>query len=126
MLCVIVDEQGRQKSVTETLHHVQLMDRIGPTRLKALGQHLMLGQRRVDVVRACARLPAVLAELDLQLLHLVVVEVLLHQVALPLHPSPDVGRNVGDHPGHEELHHEDNVLPGEGTQIAVFSEWILD
>lgn len=94
-------------------------DRTGPARLEALGQHLVLGQRRVDVVRARARLPAVLAELDPQLLHLVVVEVLLHQVALPLHPSPDVRGNVGDHPGHEELHHEDDVLAGEGTQRVV-------
>lgn len=80
----------------------------------------MLGQRRVDVVRACARLTVVLAELDLELLHLVVVEVLLHQVALSLHPSPDVRGNVGDHPRHEELHHEDDVLPGEGTRSEVY------
>lgn len=50
------------------------------------------------------------AQLHLQPLHLVVVQVLLHQVALALDPRLHVRRDVGDHPRHEELDHEHHVL----------------
>lgn len=51
-----------------------------------------------------------MAELNLQLLHLIVVEIFLDQVAFSFHPSSDIRGNVRDHPGYKELHHEDNVL----------------
>lgn len=53
---------------------------------------------------------AILAQLDLQLLHFVVMEILLDQVALSLHSRPHVSGNVGNHPGHEELDQEHNML----------------
>ncbi|KAF3854927.1 hypothetical protein F7725_022982, partial [Dissostichus mawsoni] len=52
----------------------------------------------------------VLAELDLQLLHFIVMEILLDQVALPLHSSPHVRGNIRNHPGNKELDQERNVL----------------
>lgn len=53
---------------------------------------------------------ALLAELDLQLLNFVVVEVLLDQVALSLYPCPDVRGNVWNQPGHEVFDHKHNML----------------
>lgn len=82
-----------------------------PAGLEALGEHLVFGQRRVDHGRA-GTVVSVVAELVLQPLHLVVVEILLDQVALSLYPSPHVRGNVGNHPGHEELHQEHDVLKG--------------
>lgn len=62
------------------------------------------------------------AELHLQALQLVAVQVLLHQVALALDPRLHVRGHVGDQPGHEELDHEDHVLqekqPGQGVQVC--------
>lgn len=52
----------------------------------------------------------VLAELDLQLLHFIVMEILLDQVALSLHSSPHVRGNIRNHPGNKELDQERNVL----------------
>lgn len=52
----------------------------------------------------------VMAELDLQLLHFIVVEVLLDKVALSFHPSSYIRGNVGNHPGHKELHNEYDML----------------
>lgn len=54
---------------------------------------------------------AVLAELDLQLFHFIVMEILLDQVALSLNPGPHVRGNIRNHPGHEELYQEDDMLP---------------
>lgn len=54
---------------------------------------------------------AVLAELDLQLFHFVVMEILLDQVALSLNPGPHVRGNIRNHPGHKELYQEDHMLP---------------
>lgn len=59
---------------------------------------------------------AVLAELDSQFLHFIVMEVLLDQVALSLYSSPHVRGNVGDHPGHKELDHEHDMLWMERAQ----------
>lgn len=64
---------------------------------------------------------AVKAELDLQLLHFIVVEILLDQVALSLHPSPHIGGNIGNHPGHKELHQEYDMLPRKKAQQVSFT-----
>ena len=76
--------------------------------LETLREYLVCVYGRVDHGGAGAVAP--LDELVLQLLHLVVVQVLLDEVALPLHSGLHVGRNVGDQPGHEELHGEHHVL----------------
>jgi len=70
----------------------------------------VFGYRRIDHGRAGTITEAVLAELDLQFLHLVVVEVLLDQVALSLDTSPHVRGNIRNQPGHEELDHKHNML----------------
>lgn len=64
---------------------------------------------------------AVLAELDLQLLHFIVMEILLDQVALTLHSSPHVRGNVGNHPGHEELDQEHDMLWRKNAQQVSFT-----
>ncbi len=64
---------------------------------------------------------AVFAELDLQLLHFIVMEILLDQVALSLHSSPHVRGNVGNHPGHEELDHEHDMLRRKNAKQVSFT-----
>lgn len=70
----------------------------------------MCGYGGVDHGCAGTVVVAVLAELDLELLHLVVMEILLDQVALSLYSSLHIGRNVGNHPGHKELDNEHHML----------------
>lgn len=53
---------------------------------------------------------ALLAELDLQLLNFVVVEILLDQVALSLYSCPDIRGNVWNQPGHEVFDHKHDML----------------
>ena len=68
----------------------------------------------------------VVAELNLQLLHLVVMEILLDQVALSLYSSPHVVGNVGNHPGHKELYQEHNMLWRKKAQQVSFSYTLRD
>lgn len=70
----------------------------------------MFGYRRIDHGRASTLVVVDLAELNLQLLHFVVVEILLDQVTLSLDSSTHFRGNIGNHPGHKELDHEHNVL----------------
>lgn len=58
-----------------------------------------------------------LAELQCDLLHVVVVQVLLHHVALVLYAVLNFRRDIRDQPRHEELHHEHHMLGG-GTKIV--------
>lgn len=81
----------------------------------------MLGYRWIDHGRARAVIVGVLAELDLQLLHFVVMEILLDQVALSLHACPHVRGNIRNHPGHEELDHKHNMLRWEKAREVSFT-----
>lgn len=53
-----------------------------------------------------------LTQLDLELLHLVVVQVFLDEVTFPFDPSLHLGWHIRDQPGHKELHHKHHVLMG--------------
>ena len=89
--------------------------------LEALREHFVGGQRGVDHGGAGAVVVGVAGQLVFELLHLVVVEVLLHQVALPLHARLHLRRDVRDQPGHEVLDQEDHVLQerGQGQLVSL-------
>lgn len=53
---------------------------------------------------------SVLTQLLFQLLHLIVVQVLLHQVAFPLYTGLHIRWHIWDQPCHKELHHKHNML----------------
>lgn len=57
-------------------------------------------------------------QLEFEPLHLVVMQVLLNQVALSLKSSLHACRDVGDHPRHEELHHEHDMLQRENNHTV--------
>lgn len=56
------------------------------------------------------------AELARQPLHLVLVQVLLDQIALPLYALSHIGRNIRNHPGQREFDQEDNMLQRKEAQ----------
>ena len=88
--------------------------------LETLREYLVSVKGRVNHGGAGA--VALLNELFLQFLHLVVVQVLLNEVAFPLHSGFHVRRNVRDHPGHEELHGEHHMLRETDETAAAYSE----
>lgn len=63
----------------------------------------------------------VLAELDLQLLHFIVMEILLDQVPLSLYTSPHIRGNIRNHPGHKELDQEHDMLQRKKAQQMSFT-----
>lgn len=62
-----------------------------------------------------------LAELDPQFLYFIVMEILLDQVAFSLYPSLHFRGNIGNHPGHKELHQEHNMLWRKKAQQLSFT-----
>lgn len=55
-------------------------------------------------------LASVLTQLHSELLHLIVVQVFLDQVAFPLYTSLHIRRHIRNQPRHKELHHKHNML----------------
>lgn len=67
---------------------------------------------------------AILTELDFQLLHFIVMEILLDEVALSLYSSLHFRGNIRNHPGHKELDQKHNMLWNKKEQQVSFtSSW---
>lgn len=82
--------------------------KLGSRKLQALGQNFMLvcHQGRV-CLWICEETGA---QLEFELLHLVVMQVLLNQVAFSFKSCLHIRWDVWDHPRHEELNHKDHML----------------